>query len=592
MKNQTVFWGLCAGTLALVPVLAAPKPVSPSAKPAPKPAAAPKPAPKPAAVEIAPEVQQLLVPVAAKPQIYGPAQTGVTPGRPFLFRIPATGQEPLSYKVSGLPAGLTLPSKGNVISGKIAKAGNYPLLLTVSGPGGTATRRLTIVCGANKLALTPPMGWNTWNVFGEAVTAPRVAQQADLLIKSGLAARGFQYIIVDDSWQARRGDDGLIKPRPSFLSQRFASMRALSDFLHERGLKLGLMTSPNKLTPLGHAGSAGYESSDAAQYARWGVDYVKCDWRSDDAGVPTAPQEAAPSSAIALPLVTPTPAAALTPEEIERRRAQRQAQKAVEAEKRSVEARERAESMRVAYTKLRAALDKTDRDIVLSAVTYGFGGPDFDWVQSVGAQSWTARPSIVDSWNSLRNNSESLTQFADRTRPGFWTDPGYLMLGRFIPRNPRFSRLTLDEQKTQMTLWSLAPAPLILSCNLTQLDPNAMYPLTTALLTNPEVLALNQDAVSRAARQIVLPTAEGARRAGFDLWSRPLSDGTLAVGILNQRSSPETAQFSWSDLGLSGPQKVRDLWLRRDLGPMNDGFSSVIPPHGAILLKVGTPRAG
>ena len=215
----------------------------------------------------------VVAPIPDQPVIRGPKIVGASPRRPFLFRVPATGKEPFVFSATGLPAGLTIDAKTGIISGQIEAAGTYPARLSVSGAAGKTSRSLTLVCGERKLALTPPMGWSGWNVFGETVTAGKVRDQVDKLVKSGLAAHGYQYVLVDDTWQARRDPDGTIGP-----NQRFGDMKALINYVHSQGLKFGLYSSPTAQTCSGFTGSAGHEAQDVAVYANWGVDYLKYDW--------------------------------------------------------------------------------------------------------------------------------------------------------------------------------------------------------------------------------------------------------------------------------------------------------------------------
>lgn len=486
-----------------------------------------KPAARPQSVAPSTEAARALPPFfAAKPQpkINGPRVVGCSPQRPFLFLIPATGQGPLAYSATGLPSGLKLDARTGIISGAVEKAGTFAVQLTVSGPAGKTSRALTLECGPDKLALTPPMGWNAWNIFGDAITADIVREQADWMIKSGLAARGFQYIIIDDSWQARRAADGSLTP-----NARFGDMKALADYVHAKGLKLGLFSSPSAETCSGFAGSAGFEEQDAAAYARWGIDYLKYDWCVAGSNAEnTAPQ-----------------------------------------------------TLKAAYSKMRAALDKVDRDIVFSITPYGIGQA-YTWAAQTGVNSWGTGTQILDRWDFIRNNGFALSDLAQFARPGRWNDAGWLMVGKFGFPNPRMSRLTVSEQTLQVSLWSLAASPLMVSCDLTQLDPNAFYRIGSALLTNTEVLDVNQDPLGQPATRVT-------GGAAFEVWSRPLWDGTRAVGLFNKSNSPQQINVTWKDLGLSGPQPVRDLWRQSDLGALSDGLTTDLPSHGALLLKVGIP---
>ena len=214
------------------------------------------------------------------PAIHGPRIVGGTPGRPFLFLIPATGDGPLTYSAKNLPAGLTLDAKTGIISGALAKAGTTPVTLSVRGPIGTAKRTLTIVGGAHKLALTPPLGWNSWNVWAGKVDAGKVRDAADEMIAAGLARHGFQYINIDDTWEAKRDAAGNI-----LTNDKFPDMPGLAAYVHSKGLKIGIYSSPGPSTCAGYTASYQHEAQDAATYAKWGMDYLKYDWCSYDSVV-------------------------------------------------------------------------------------------------------------------------------------------------------------------------------------------------------------------------------------------------------------------------------------------------------------------
>lgn len=458
---------------------------------------------------------------SSRPAIHGPRIVGATPGRPFLFRIPATGQAPLTFVARGLPAGLKLdPATGN-ITGSLTKDGPAQVELTVRGPAGTARRRLTVVGGRGKLELTPPMGWNSWNVWGTQVTAERVRQAADSLIRSGLAAHGFRTINIDDAWESTRDANGEIR-----TNTKFGDMKALADYVHSKGLKLGIYSSPGPKTCGGYEGSYGHEEQDARTYARWGIDYLKYDWCSYG--------QIAKGNSL--------------------------------------------EELQKPYHVMRAALDKVDRDIVYSLCQYGMGQV-WKWGPQVGGNLWRTTGDINDSWSSMSGigfNQNGLEQHAG---PGHWNDPDMLVVGK-VGWGPNLhpTRLTPNEQITHITLWSLLAAPLLIGCDLTQLDP-----FTLALLTNDEVLDVNQDMLGK----------QGSRKGlhgTTEIWARPLADGTLAVGLFNRGREQATVTASWSELGLEGKQPVRDLWLRKDLGSFEGYFQAPVPRHGALMLRIGKPR--
>jgi alpha-galactosidase len=457
-----------------------------------------------------------------QPAIHAPHRVGSTPGRPFLFRIPATGEGPLSFSATGLPKGLSLAPDTGVITGSLAEDGTTVARLTVKNALGKATSKLTIVGGKHQLAQTPPMGWNSWNVWGVEVTADRVRAAADSLIKTGLAAHGFQSVNIDDAWEAGRTPSGEIQ-----TNAKFGDIKALADSVHARGMKLGIYSSPGPKTCGGYEGSYMHEEQDARTYAKWGIDYLKYDWCSYG--------------------------------EIEKSNSLAGYQKP--------------------YTVMRNALDKVDRDIIFSLCQYGMGNVS-EWGSrpEVAGNLWRTTGDITDTWGSLSSiafSQHGLETFAGHNH---WNDPDMLVVGK-VGWGPNLhpSRLTKNEQITHITMWSILAAPLLIGCDLTQLDP-----FTLALLTNDEVLEVNQDGLGRQ-----------GRRRGFsgltEVWARPLEDGTMAVALINRGREHAPVTATWQTLELKGKQPVRDLWLHKDLGLAEGSFTAEVPRHGAMLLKIGKP---
>jgi alpha-galactosidase len=483
-----------------------------------KPGAAP-PTPYLATAEPAPLIAS--VRIEPRPSIHGPRITGATPGRPFLFRIPATGEAPLRYQASGLPAGLSLDGGTGIIRGSIRDRGRHEVKLIVTGPKGKAQRTLTIVGDADSLALTPPMGWNSWNVWGPAVDDAKVRAAAEWLERSGLAAHGFQYIVIDDAWEGTRNAKGEIQP-----NEKFPDMRALADAVHARGLKLGIYSSPGSKTCEGYEGSWKHEAKDAATYARWGIDFLKYDWCSYE--------EIAPVHTLA--------------------------------------------ELQKPYVVMRDALRAVDRDIVYSLCQYGYGDV-WRWGADVGGNLWRSSGDLLDNWSNLESVGFRQAGREIWTRPGHWNDTDMLVVGN-VGWGPNLhpTRLTPNEQMLHLALWALQAAPLFIGADLSSLDE-----FTLALLTNDEVLDVDQDPLGRAASRIW-------KQDRLEIWARPLSDGTTAVGLFNRGLTPNKVTAPWSLLGLRGRQSVRDLWRRRDLGAFDDAFSATVPSHGVVFVKIGIPH--
>ena len=454
--------------------------------------------------------------------IHAPRIVGATPGRPFLFRIPASGDEPLKYSAIGLPEGLVLDQKTGFIQGAIGKAGETRVELKVDGPRGIVKSVLTIVAGPHKLALTPPMGWNSWYALGPSVDADDVRQAAEWMVKSGLAAHGYQYINIDDGWEKGRDGEGRI-----LTNEKFPDMKALADYVHSKGLKFGLYSSPGRKTCGGFEGSFGHEVQDAKSYAEWGVDFLKYDWCSygENAKDGSLPELKKP------------------------------------------------------YTVMREALDLCGRDIVYSLCQYGMGAV-WEWGDEVGANLWRTTYDIGDNWRTVSlYGFDQNGEYGKHAGPGHWNDPDMLMLGKMGKGpNPGSVHLLPNEQIAHMTLWCLAASPLMLSCRLDQIDT-----FTLNLLTNDEVLDVNQDPLGRPAQWV-------ERRDGLEIWARPLADGTQAVGLFNRNLERSWMTLNWAVIDLRGTQQVRDLWRRKDLGPFKNHYTVEVPAHGAVLLKVGIPR--
>lgn len=456
--------------------------------------------------------------VSMKPAIHGPRVTGATPGKPFLFLIPATGQGPLSFSARNLPAGLMLNKDIGIITGSLKGPESTVVELTVRGPQGSATRGLTIVSGDHKLALTPPMGWNSWNVWATSVDAEKVRKAADAMVASGLAAHGYQYINIDDTWEGKRDANGEIQ-----TNEKFGDMKALSDYVHSKGLKLGIYSSPGPLTCARYEGTYNHEEQDAKTYAKWGIDYLKYDWCS--------------YSRIAKDASLP--------------------------------------ELQKPYQVMRSAMDKVDRDIVYSLCQYGNGNV-WEWGSQVGGNLWRTTGDITDTWVSLSSIAFSEHGHERFAGPGHWNDPDMLVVGRVgWGPNVHPTRLTQNEQMTHITLWSLVSSPLLIGCDMSEMDQ-----FTVDVLSNDEVLEVNQDPLGKTA-------SRRSRDGRVEVWARPLWDGTIAVGLFNRGQHAVKVTASWSDLGLRGSQPVRDLWQQKDLGAFKDSFSATVPQHGAILIKIG-----
>ncbi len=457
---------------------------------------------------------------APTPRINGAKVFGVRPGAPFMFTIAATGNRPITFAAENLPQGLQLDAETGRITGVIKDQGETIVTLKATNDLGAAERKFKIVCG-DRIALTPPMGWNSWNCFAGEVDDAKVRSAADAMVNSGLIDHGWTYINIDDCWEMQGGSSrdsaGMIASNGKFLD-----MKALCDYIHAKGLKVGIYSSPGPFTCAGFPGSYRHEQQDAKRYAEWGFDYLKYDWCSYG-GI-------AKNKSLA--------------------------------------------ELKKPYIIMRKALDKVDRDIVYSLCQYGMGDV-WEWGAEVGGNCWRTTGDIVDSWSSMAGIGFSQNGHEKFAGPGHWNDPDMLVVGRVGWGEPHPTHLTPNEQYTHITLWRLLCSPLLIGCDMTQLDA-----FTLNLLTNDEVLDVNQDPLGKQARRV-------AQADNTEVWAKDMEDGGKAVGLFNRGEMETSVTVKWGDLGLSGKQAVRDLWRQKDLGLFDGSFSAKVGRHGAVLIHVG-----
>ena len=469
-----------------------------------------------------------------KPRVNGAKVFGVRPGNPFMYTIAATGDRPMTFSTKGLPKGLKLDAKTGIITGSLKGKGEYAVTLRAKNALGTAERKLKIVCGP-LIGLTPALGWNSWNCFAGAVTAEKVRAAADAMVSSGLTQHGWTYINIDDYWEVKpkatndpslqgpeRDGQGRIVPNP-----RFADMKGLVDYIHALGLKIGLYSSPGPLTCGGCIGSYQHEEQDAKQYGDWGFDYLKYDWCSYGQIAPKDPNRAA--------LMKP-------------------------------------------YLVMRAALDKVPRDILFSLCQYGMGNV-WEWGAEVGGNSWRTTGDITDTWASLSGIGFRQGGHEKYVGPGRFDDPDMLIVGK-VGWGPSLhpTRLTPNEQYTHISLWCLLCSPLLIGCDMTQLDA-----FTLNLLTDDEVLEVNQDPLGRQASRV-------GKDGMLEVWAKDMEDGSKAVGLFNRSEFEAAVKVTWQTLGIKGKQKVRDLWRQKDLGVFTDQFETKVPRHGVVLVRIARAK--
>ena len=484
----------------------------------------------PPANEAAPTIAAIR---SASPMVNYPRITGATPGRSFLFRIPASGgYGPLVFSSRNLPEGLALDSATGIISGVLKNEGRTEVPVSVKARDGRMSNAvITIVGGKDALALTPPLGWNSWNVWAAQVDEAKVRAAADGMVKSGLAAQGYTYINIDDAWEGSRNAAGEITS-----NEKFPDMKALTDYIHAKGLKVGIYSSPGPRTcQQRFAGSYQHEEQDARTWAKWGFDYIKYDWCSYTDVEPLA-------------------------------------------------ARAPLESLQKPYVLMRGVLDRLDRDFVFSLCQYGWGNV-WEWGEKVGGDLWRVTGDITDTWVSMSAIGFQQTGHEKFAGPGHWNDTDMLVVGHVgwgRAEKPRPTNLTPNEQLTHISLWALQAAPLLTGNDLSQMDD-----FTTNLLGNREVLAINQDPLGKAAGRVWADN-------WTQVWARPLSDGTMAVGLFNRAPEPMPVTVKFADIGVGDLPPIRFPWTQTDMGAWAGSgkeYTATVPRHGVVLVKIGKTKS-
>jgi len=372
---------------------------------------------------------------------------------------------------------------------------------------------------APTLAKTPPMGWNSWNHFARRVTEQDVKNAADALVSSGMRDAGYIYVNIDDTWEGKRDASGMLQ-----ANEKFPNMKGLGDYLHARGLKFGIYSSPGPQTCARFAGSYGHEQQDADLYASWGVDYLKYDLCSYSILMLAAEADHPGESGIANRL------------------------------------------MHESYVKMRQALDKTGRPIILSLCQYGLDDV-WKWGATVGGNLWRTTGDINDTYDRMATIGFGQAGLAPFAGPGHWNDPDMLEVGN--------GHMSLDEYRTHMSLWAILAAPLLAGNDLSQMTAE-----TKSLLMNKDVIAIDQDPLGKQGDRL-------SKNGDLETWTRLLSGGAIAVGLFNRSASAAPMTFKLSDLKLTHTSSIRDVWSTTTLTATNGELTTTVPPHGVVffLLK-------
>ncbi|GAC1361905.1 MAG: hypothetical protein NVSMB3_10140 [Acidobacteriaceae bacterium] len=363
-------------------------------------------------------------------------------------------------------------------------------------------------------AATPPMGWNSWNHFAAKVDDATVRAAADALVSSGMKDAGYVYVNIDDTWEGERDAQGRIQ-----TNKKFPDMKALADYVHSKGLKLGIYSSPGDKTCAGYLGSLGHEEQDAQSYADWGIDFLKydlCGYRK------VMQQEAGEDHAKSLQM------------------------------------------MEDVYTKMHTAILKTKRPIVLSLCQYGWDAV-WRWGGSVGGNLWRTTGDISDKYASMSTIGFSQAGLSKFAGPGHWNDPDMLEVGN--------GGMNLVEYRTHMSLWAMLAAPLLAGNDLAKMTPE-----TLSILTNKDVIAIDQDALGRQGDRV---SAEGP----LELWARPLANGDKAIAMFNRGSSALRYTVDLRTAGAKETAQLQDLWEKTEVKAVKGEYTALVPAHGVVLLR-------
>jgi alpha-galactosidase len=368
------------------------------------------------------------------------------------------------------------------------------------------------------LALTPPMGWNSWNKFACNVSEDMIRSMADAVVKSGMKDAGYEYVNIDDCWQVSRDAQGNIVAD----AQRFPhGMKAVGDYIHSLGLKFGVYSDAGSKTCAGRPGGLGHEYQDAIQYSAWGVDYLKYDWCN------TTTQDA-----------------------------------------------------KASYANMRAALDASGRAIVLSICEWGTAKP-WLWGKEVGGNLWRSSGDIQDRWAGKKEwNPGNCCSYGamdivdveaelySYAGPGHWNDPDMLEVGN--------GGMTDNEYRAHFSMWAMLAAPLIAGNDLRN-----MQPVIHDILTNKEVIEVDQDPLGQQGRRVW-------KDGDLEVWAKQMKDGGRAVILLNRSDAVREIYAKWEDIGYPAhvSATVRDLWQHRDLGKFTGKFSASVASHGVVMLRV------
>ncbi len=519
---------------------------------------------------------EILTPLPGEsPRINGPQIHGARENKAFVFRIACQGKRPIGFRVDGLPNGLELDAERGVIRGRTpANPGTYAMTFHARNSHGEDSQPFKLVIG-DKLALTPPTGYSSWGGHMLDIDQATVLKVRDVFLEKGLADAGFQFISIDDGWaridpnlyagkvegfkesgfdrpdavkwvqtQFRRmGDfdpasvvgptrDANGRPLPN---DRFPDMKAMVDALHLEGIKAGIYSSPGLTTCQIQMGSWGHEAIDARQFADWGFDMLKY----DRCGIKFVVNNAKDAGG------------EYTLEQL--------------------------------WKPMVGHLRAQDRDIIYNLCQYGVYEP-WIWAPEWDMQTWRIGGDLNGHTDTYFKQAMRIAKdLREHSKPGQWNDPDYLYIHKIKSTEnkgapAREIDLTTNQRYQYVTLWSIVCAPFIFACDINEIDE-----FTTRLVGNAEILNVNQDELGLVA-EVRRETEEET------VMTKRLADGSQVLALFNRNPEKESViSVAWEELGLKGPQAVRDLWRQKDLGARPDGIAVRLSPSGCAVLSLRDP---
>lgn len=377
----------------------------------------------------------------------------------------------------------------------------------------------------NQLTPRPPMGWMTWNLFQGNINEQLIRETADAMVEGGFRDAGYEYIFIDDLWQGGRDRQNNIIPDP----EKFPNgIKALADYVHSKGLKLGIYSDAAQLTCGGWTASLGFEEQDARTFASWGIDYLKYDYCN-------APEDSA--------------------------------------------------TARHRYRTMANALQNSGRDIVLGICEWGQRQCE-EWCEEVGGQLWRTSYDVRDMWKDIVKEGgmgiidivNVTAPLAKYVRPGQWPDMDMLVVGLNGTGGPSSDLggvgCTQTEYQTQMSMWCMMASPLAMTNDLRKVSED-----DRRILLNPEIIAINQDVLGKAAERKVM-------NDNYQIFVRPLADGSHAVALLNTSEKPLTLTADFASLGFAGKYTVRDVWQHKDVVHNASKWKGRVMPHETRVFVV------